>query len=89
VDRYTCNVQSLQEKTYRVSNRGQLSFPASARHRWGIIDGGDVEVFDLGDAVVVLPGGSGTTRKTLASALSAERYAKYVSQIEDPDLRNE
>jgi bifunctional DNA-binding transcriptional regulator/antitoxin component of YhaV-PrlF toxin-antitoxin module len=82
-------MSSLQEKTYRVSNRGQLSFPASARHRWGIVDGGDVEVFDLGDAVVVLPCGSGMARKALASAMSAERYAEYVSQIDDPDLRNE
>src|SRR5207253_6520679 len=59
---YTCNMTGLQETRgrYRVSARGQFSLPASARRRRGIEGGGDVEVFDLGEAVVIFPGGPGT-----------------------------
>ncbi len=80
---------ALQETTYRVSSRGQLSFPASARHRWGIADGGDVEVFDLGEAVVILPGTAGTSKRALAAALTSARYQTYRSELQDPDLRDE
>ena len=73
---------------YRVSARGQFSLPASARRRWGIEDGGDVEVFDLGEAVVIFPGGPGTARRTLAKALTAHRYEEILKGVEDPDLRD-
>ena len=80
----------LQEKTarYRVSARGQFSLPATARRRWGIEDGGDVEVFDLGEAVVIFPGGPGTARRALARALSADRYEELLGRVDDPDLRD-
>jgi bifunctional DNA-binding transcriptional regulator/antitoxin component of YhaV-PrlF toxin-antitoxin module len=74
---------------YRVSARGQFSLPASARRRWGIEDGGDVEVFDLGTAVVIFPGGPGTARRSLAKALDADRYEELLGRIDDPDLRDE
>jgi len=41
----------------RVSQRGQMSLPAPARHRWGLDDGGEVGYVDLGDAIVLIPGG--------------------------------
>lgn len=44
-------------RRYKVSSVGQLTLPASARQRWGIDKGGDVEVADLGAAVVILPSG--------------------------------
>jgi bifunctional DNA-binding transcriptional regulator/antitoxin component of YhaV-PrlF toxin-antitoxin module len=80
---------SLQENSYRVSNRGQLSFPATARRRWGILEGGDVEVFDLGEAVVILPGASGSARSALATALTAEKYNEFCNSLEDPDLKDQ
>ncbi len=80
---------NVQEKAYRVSSRGQLSFPASARHRWGIVDGGDVEVFDLGDAVVILPGGARSAKRSLAAALTGDRYDDFVRTIDDAELRDE
>jgi CSLREA domain-containing protein len=88
---YTCNVTDLQETggRYRVSARGQFSLPASARRRWGIEDGGDVEVFDLGEAVVIFPGGPGTARRALAKALDADRYEQLIARIGDPNLRDE
>jgi AbrB family looped-hinge helix DNA binding protein len=81
----------LQESPgrYRVSPRGQFSLPASARRRWGIEGGGDVEVFDLGEAVVIFPGGPGTARRGLANALDAHRYEELLGRIDDPDLRDE
>ena len=72
-----------------MSARGQFSLPASARRRWGIEAGGDVEVFDLGQAVVIFPGGPGTARRCLASVVDASGYEQLVSRITDPDLRDE
>jgi bifunctional DNA-binding transcriptional regulator/antitoxin component of YhaV-PrlF toxin-antitoxin module len=36
---------------FLVSTSGQMSVPASVRHRWGLDHGGRVTVIDLGDAV--------------------------------------
>jgi bifunctional DNA-binding transcriptional regulator/antitoxin component of YhaV-PrlF toxin-antitoxin module len=44
-------------RRYRVSSVGQMTLPAEARRRWGVARGGEVEVADLGFAVVVLPPG--------------------------------
>jgi hypothetical protein len=63
--------------------------PADARRRWGIEDGGEVEVFDLGNCVVMLPVGAASARASLARLLTAERYRESVQQIDDPDLRDE
>lgn len=87
---YTCIMSKLQVNiptTYRVSSRGQFSLPASARRRWGIERGGEVELFDLGDAVVMLPVGS--ARTSVARALSAAAYREHVETVTDPDLRDE
>ena len=54
---------------FRVSERGQMALPAEARHRWGLSDGGAVEVVDLGDSLVILPTGAGGLRATLAAAI--------------------
>ena len=85
-------MSSLQDDghaVYKVSARGQFSLPASARRRWGIEDGGEVEVFDLGNCVVMLPTGAGSARQSLARVLTAERYRRHVETIGDPDLRDE
>ncbi len=74
---------------YRVSSRGQFSLPAATRHRWGIADGGQIEIFDLGECAVMLPVGASSARGSMARALTAKRYAAYVRSIEDPDLRDE
>ncbi len=46
-----------------------------------------MELFDLGDAVVMLPVGS--ARSSLAQALTADAYREHVEKIADPDLRDE
>jgi bifunctional DNA-binding transcriptional regulator/antitoxin component of YhaV-PrlF toxin-antitoxin module len=85
-------MSSLQDNghaVYKVSARGQFSLPAAARRRWGIEDGGVVEVFDLGSCVVMLPTGAGSARASIARALTAERYGHHVESITDPDVRDE
>jgi AbrB family looped-hinge helix DNA binding protein len=74
---------------YRVSNRGQMALPAEARRRWNLIDGGSVEVADLGDALIVVPAGRGGLRGLVRAAIDeAGGYTSLVARIadEDPDL---
>lgn len=70
---------------YLVSASGQMSVPAAARRRWGLEHGGRVAVFDLGDAVVILPTeGRG---RLIAEALPAEDHLRRVRELaDDPDL---
>ena len=69
---------------FLVSTSGQMSVPAAVRHRWGLEHGGRVTVFDLGDAVVLLP--PGAREKVLADALGAEQHQRFVASLDDPDL---
>jgi AbrB family looped-hinge helix DNA binding protein len=69
---------------FLVSTSGQMSVPAAVRHRWGLEHGGRVTVFDLGDAVVLLP--PGARQELLADALSAEQHYRFVASLDDPDL---
>ena len=69
---------------FLVSTSGQMSVPAAVRHRWGLDRGGRVTVFDLGDAVVLLP--PGTRQRLLDAALSAEDHLRFVCTLDDPDL---
>jgi bifunctional DNA-binding transcriptional regulator/antitoxin component of YhaV-PrlF toxin-antitoxin module len=72
--------------TARVSYRGQTSLPAALRHRWGIDEGGEVAFIDLGNAALVLPGGSSAATTELSRVLAAGAYERGVAMIEDPDL---
>ena len=69
---------------FLVSTSGQMSVPASVRHRWGLDRGGRVTVIDLGDAVVLLPPRG--RQELFAQALSAEDHRRFVQGIDDPDL---
>ena len=69
---------------FLVSTSGQMSVPAAVRRRWGLDSGGRVTVFDLGDAVVLIPSGAG--QRLLAVALSADDHLRYVRELDDPDL---
>src|SRR3546814_17905914 len=75
--------------SYRVSDRGQMALPAEARRRWGLTDGGAVEVADLGDALVIVPAGRGGLRGLVGAAIDeAGGYASLSAQAasEAPDL---
>jgi len=76
-------VGGVQE--YLVSSSGQMSLPASARHRWGLDGGGPVDVVDLGFGVLTVPQGAG--RRLLGDLLSREDHADFVRSLaDDPDL---
>lgn len=70
---------------YLVSTSGQMSLPASARHRWHLDDGGPVDVIDLGFGVLTVPKGDGA--KLLGDLLSRDEHAAFVRSLaDDPDL---
>lgn len=72
-------------REYVVSSSGQMSLPASARHRWHLDDGGPVDVIDLGFGVLTLPKGDG--RRLLGDLLSREAHSSFVRSLaKDPDL---
>lgn len=73
----------------RVSSRGQMSLPATARRRWGLDDRGDVGYLDLGDAVVIVPGGIERLRASLIEAVTEAGWAAARSGFGDPDLSTE
>jgi bifunctional DNA-binding transcriptional regulator/antitoxin component of YhaV-PrlF toxin-antitoxin module len=70
---------------YVVSASGQLSLPAPARHRWGLDQGGAVDVLDLGFAVMVLP--RGAAKELLRDLVTRDQHAEFVASLaSDPDL---
>jgi bifunctional DNA-binding transcriptional regulator/antitoxin component of YhaV-PrlF toxin-antitoxin module len=74
---------SVQE--YLVSASGQVSLPASVRHRWHLDNGGPVDVIDLGFGVLTVPKGKG--RRLLNDLLPREEHAKFVASLSgEPDL---
>jgi len=74
--------------TVKVSHRGQASLPAEIRHRWGISDGGEVGVIDLGDALLVVPGGLGVAKAELLRVLH-DRFEAGLDLLQDPDLADQ
>jgi hypothetical protein len=75
--------------TARVSHRGQTSPPAALRHWWGIDEGGEVAFVDLGDAALILPGGSQAAMAELRRVLLDGAYERGVGLIDDPDLADQ
>ncbi len=72
----------------RVTERGQMSLPAHARHRWGLDDGGEVGWVDLGDVLVLVPGGATHARAALLDQLDADDWAAAAAGFGDPELAN-
>jgi AbrB family looped-hinge helix DNA binding protein len=74
---------------YKVSARGQMSLPAEARRRWGLENGGTVEVVDTGSVLLIVPGGRYAAMNLLADAIDdAGGYTALVREIarDEPDL---
>jgi bifunctional DNA-binding transcriptional regulator/antitoxin component of YhaV-PrlF toxin-antitoxin module len=81
--KYTVSTEAIPQ--YLVSTSGQMSLPASVRHRWHIETGGPVDVIDLGFGVLIVPAGEG--RRLLGDLLSREDHARFVDSLaDDPDL---
>jgi bifunctional DNA-binding transcriptional regulator/antitoxin component of YhaV-PrlF toxin-antitoxin module len=70
----------------KVSERGQMSLPAQTRHRWGLDEGGVVGWIDLGDSVVLVPGGLSKVRDEVLDNADWEAAS---SGFGDPELANQ
>jgi hypothetical protein len=66
-----------------------MSLPAAARRRWRLGKGGAVGYLDLGDAVVIVPGGVKRLRRELLGALTEDDWRQAGEGFGDPDLANE
>ncbi len=66
---------------FLVSASGQMSLPAAARHRWGLDDGGPVDVIDLGFGVLAVP--AGTAAALLDDLVSRDEHAAFVDSLSD------
>jgi bifunctional DNA-binding transcriptional regulator/antitoxin component of YhaV-PrlF toxin-antitoxin module len=73
----------------RVSERGQMSLPAAARHRWSLDDGGRVGYLDLGDALVIVPQGVDQLRHELLGAITDDVWAAAATGFGDRELAAE
>jgi AbrB family looped-hinge helix DNA binding protein len=74
---------------FKVSERGQMALPAEARHRWGLGAGGEVEIVDLGEVLLIVPAGRGGLRSMVRVAVDESGgYAALAAQVadDDPDL---
>jgi bifunctional DNA-binding transcriptional regulator/antitoxin component of YhaV-PrlF toxin-antitoxin module len=70
----------------KVSDRGQMALPAQTRHRWGLDQGGVVGWIDMGDSVLLVPGGvSGLLDELLENA----DWDSARSGFGDPELANQ
>jgi bifunctional DNA-binding transcriptional regulator/antitoxin component of YhaV-PrlF toxin-antitoxin module len=70
----------------KVSSRGQMSLPATVRHRWGLDAGGTIGQIDLGDVVLLVPGGVQRARAELLSGITDEIWQQAAEGFGDPDL---
>jgi len=74
---------------FRVSERGQMALPSEVRRRWQMLDGGAVEIADLGDALLIVPGGHGGLRAMLQDSIEeAGGYANLAATVatDEPEL---
>lgn len=66
-----------------------MSLPATARHRWRLEGGGEVGYLDLGDAVVIVPGGVERLRKQLLEGVTNHDWEESRAGFGDAELANE
>lgn len=72
----------------RITERGQMSLPAQARNRWGLSEGGEVGWVDLGDVLLLVPGGVNRARAALLNQLDATDWAEAGAGFGDEELAN-
>ena len=66
-----------------------MSLPASTRHRWGLDAGGEVGYLDLGDAIVLVPGGIAALRHELLASVTDADWNEARLGYRDVDLATE
>lgn len=70
----------------KLSERGQMALPAQARHRWGLDQGGVIGWIDMGDSVLLVPGGLQQVRDEL---LAHADWEGARSGFGDPELADQ
>ena len=73
----------------RVTERGQMSLPAQARHRWGLDEGGELGWVDLGDVLLLVPGGATEARAALLDQVTADDWVEAAAGFGDAGLANQ
>jgi hypothetical protein len=66
-----------------------MSLPAQTRHRWGLDAGGEVGYLDIGDALVIVPGGIKKLRAKLIDTVSKQDWRQARRGFGDRELANE
>jgi hypothetical protein len=66
-----------------------MSLPAATRHRWRIAGGGEVGYLDLGDALLVVPGGVRALRRRIFDGITEADWREAAAGFGDTDLANE
>jgi hypothetical protein len=66
-----------------------MSLPSSARHRWGLDDGGDVGFLDLGDAILIVRGSITDLRRELIEVVTADGWTAARAGFGDEELASE
>ncbi len=66
-----------------------MSLPAATRRRWGLEEGGSVGYLDIGDAVLLVPGGVESLRRELLGSVSDQDWEAARDGFGDPELANE
>lgn len=78
-----------QAGNLRVSSRGQMSLPATARHRWVLDEGGEVGFVDLGGVIILVPGDVLDLRRQVFEAITHEDWLRAQEGFGDEDLENQ
>ncbi len=66
-----------------------MALPAEARRRWELVDGGVVEIADLGYALLIVPAGHGGLRAMVRDSIAeAGGYVQLAAEVaaDEPDL---
>jgi len=82
------NFMNASPANATVSHRGQTTLPASIRKRWGLEDGGQIGVVDLGSAALLVPGGIAVAKAELSNVLR-DHYEAGLSKIDDAELQDQ
>lgn len=66
-----------------------MSLPSTTRHRWGLDEGGDVGYLDLGDAIMIVPGGTEAVRRKLLDAITSHDWQFARAGFGDDELTSQ
>ena len=66
-----------------------MSLPAATRRRWQLGTGGEIGYLDLGDAMLLVPGGVAGLRRQLLDSITEDSWNEAATGFGDPELATE